>query len=293
MSRNNRNSGTALGDRLQQQVQQTNGNSGAPAIAPNPTSSIKSLLSAANVKKRFDEILDKRAPQFMASIVNLVSMEKSLQNVDPISIIGSALVAATMDLPIDKNLGYAWIVPYKGKAQFQMGYKGYIQLALRTGKYKSINAIEVYEGELGSWNRLTEQLEIYEEKRISEKVIGYAGYFELVNGFKKTVYWSREEIEAHRIRFSKSEFGWKNDYDGMGLKTVIRNMLGKWGILSIEMQDAHRSDMQAIEAKSDENTGYIDITYEPIEDDTSGDNKSPVQPPTEHQEDMEFEEEGA
>jgi len=269
MPPNSRNA-SALGDRLERQVQGTNGNGGAPATTPNPTAGIKSLLGAANIKKRFDEILDKRAPQYMASIVNLVSMEKTLQNVDPISIIGSALVAATMDLPIDKNLGYAWIVPYKGKAQFQMGYKGYIQLALRTGKYKRINALEIYEGQLVDWDPLTEELKVDMKGRKSDLIVGYAGYFELINGFVKTEFWYKDEIEAHRIRFSKSDFGWKNDYDAMALKTVIRSMLGKWGILSIEMQGAHASDMRTIEAKADENTGYIDITYQTIDEEEVG-----------------------
>src|SRR5690606_8869355 len=142
------------------------------------------------------------------------------------------------------NLGYAWVVPYGNKAQFQLGYKGYVQLALRTGKYRAINAIPICEGELIKWNPLTEELVVDFEQRKSDAIIGYAGYFELVNGFRKTVYWSKEEIERHRQRFSKSDFGWKNDYDAMALKTVIRNMLSKWGILSIEMQEAYTKDIE-------------------------------------------------
>ncbi|EAH3048764.1 recombinase RecT, partial [Listeria monocytogenes] len=98
------------------------------------------------------------------------------------TVVTSAMVAATLDLPIDKNLGYAWIVPYKGRAQFQLGYKGYIQLALRTGQYKSINVIEVREGELLKWNRLTEEIELDLDNNTSEKVVGYCGYFQLING---------------------------------------------------------------------------------------------------------------
>lgn len=132
-----------------------------------------------------------------------------LQKAEPMSVISSAMVAATLDLPVDKNLGYAWIVPYGGKAQFQLGYKGYIQLALRTGQYRNINVIEVYEGELQKWDRLTEEIELDFDEKKSDKVIGYTGYFELINGFKKTVYWSKEEIEKHKKKFSKSDFGWK------------------------------------------------------------------------------------
>ncbi|ENG5465560.1 recombinase RecT, partial [Listeria monocytogenes] len=126
--------------------------------------------------------------------------------------------------------------------QFQLGYKGYIQLALRTGQYKSINVIEVREGELLKWNRLTEEIELDLDNNTSEKVVGYCGYFQLINGFEKTVYWTRKEIEAHKQKFSKSDFGWKKDYDAMAKKTVLRNMLSKWGILSIDMQTAVTED---------------------------------------------------
>ncbi|MFD2637718.1 recombinase RecT [Piscibacillus salipiscarius] len=204
---------------------------------------MKSLLNSPAVMKRFEEVMGKRANQFTSSILNLYNSEKMLQKAEPMSVISSAMVAATLDLPVDKNLGYAWIVPYGGKAQFQLGYKGYIQLALRTGQYRNINVIEVYEGELQKWDRLTEEIELDFDEKKSDKVIGYTGYFELINGFKKTVYWSKEEIEKHKKKFSKSDFGWKNDYDAMAKKTVIRNMLNKWGILSIDMQKAYVEDV--------------------------------------------------
>lgn len=170
------------------------------------------------------------------------------------SVISSAMVAATLDLPVDKNLGYAWIVPYGGRAQFQLGYKGYIQLALRTGQYKFINCIPVHEGELQKWNPLTEEIEIDFEKRESDAVIGYAAYFELLNGFRKTVYWTKAQVEKHKKKFSKSDFGWKNDWDAMALKTVLKAILSKWGILSVEMQKAVIEDDEARER--------IDITDE-------------------------------
>lgn len=127
---------------------------------------------------------------------------------------------------------------------------------MRTGQYKSINVIEVYEGELQKWNRLTEEFEIDFDQKKSDAVVGYAAYFELINGFKKTVYWTKEEVERHRKRFSKSDFGWKNDYDAMAKKTVLKNMLSKWGILSIEMQKAFIEDSEEQEVKdiTDETT---------------------------------------
>lgn len=224
---------TALADKLEQKSME-------------PTKeglTVKSLVSSEAIKKRFEQVLDKRAPQFLSSIINLVNSEKGLQGVDQMSVITSCMVAATLDLPVDKNLGYAWIVPYKGRAQFQMGYKGYIQLALRTGQYRFINAIEVHDGELKKWDRLKEELVVDFDSKQSAQIIGYAGYFELLNGFRKTVYWTRQEIEIHKNKFSKSDFGWNKDYDAMALKTVIRNMLSKWGILSIEMQTAYSREI--------------------------------------------------
>ena len=216
---------------------------------------IKQLLNAPSVKKRFEEVLGKRAPQFMASIVNLVNSDTTLQKCDQMSVISSCMVAATLDLPIDKNLGYMWIVPYKdGKtgrfiAQPQMGYKGYIQLALRTALYRAINAIPVHEGELQKWDPLTEELVIDFTKKKSDAIEGYAGYFELINGFRKSVYWTKEQIISHAKKYSKSyhkeSSPWQDPdkFEGMALKTVIRNMLSKWGILSIEMRQAFSEDL--------------------------------------------------
>ncbi|MEC1600690.1 recombinase RecT [Bacillus halotolerans] len=224
----------------------------APAQQQGTT--MKGLLSSPAVMNRFEEVLGKRASQFTASILSLYNGEKMLQKAEPMSVISSAMVAATLDLPVDKNLGYAWIVPYGGRAQFQLGYKGYIQLALRTGQYKFINCIPVHEGELQKWNPLTEEIEIDFEKRESDAVIGYAAYFELLNGFRKTVYWTKAQVEKHKKKFSKSDFGWKNDWDAMALKTVLKAILSKWGILSVEMQQAVIEDDEARER--------VDITDE-------------------------------
>lgn len=207
---------------------------------------LKALMNTPTMKNKFKEVLKEKSDGFMASVLNLVNNDSYLSSVDPMSIVTSAMVAASLDLPVDKNLGYAWIIPYKGKAQFQLGYKGYIQLAQRSGQYQSLNVIEVYEGELRSWNRLTEQFEFDPEGRLSDKVIGYVGYFELLNGFKKTVYWTKQEIELHKRKFSKSDFGWKKDFDAMAKKTVLRNMLSKWGILSVEMQKATVTDENVV-----------------------------------------------
>lgn len=209
--------------------------------------SVKQLMSQSLFKKKFEDVLGARAPQFVASMINLVGNDKNLQNCNPISVISSCLVAASLDLPIDKNLGCAWVVPYKGQATFQMGYRGYVQLALRSAQYRAINVINVHEGELVEWNPLTEELKIDFDQKVSDKVIGYAAYFELLNGFKKVEYWDMQRILDHKKKFSKSDFGWGKDFDAMARKTVLRNMLNHWGVLSVQMQTAMSADIAATE----------------------------------------------
>ncbi|WP_079475592.1 recombinase RecT [Marinococcus halophilus] len=253
----------ATNSSVKNNLQKSNGNN-APANTQG--TSLKALLESPTVKKRFEENLGKRSSQFMTSILNLYNSEKMLKKCDPMSVISSAMVAATMDLPVDKNLGYAYIVPYGNTATFQIGYKGLIQLALRTGQYRNINVIEVHEGELQKWDKLTEEMEIDFEAKESDKVIGYAGFFELINGFRKTVYWSKEQIEAHKNKFSKSGFGWKNDWDAMAKKTVIRNMLSKWGILSIDMQTAYSEEAKEPKERREINGESLDAEYTEIEE---------------------------
>lgn len=223
---------------------------------------MKTLVKQDGIKKMFQETLQDKAPQFMTSLVSVVNEDYKLKKVDQMSVINSAMVAATLDLPINQNLGYMWLVPYKGKATPQIGYKGYIQLAMRTGQYKAMNAIVVYEGEITAWNALTEDVDYDPTKRKSDKVVGYIGYFKLTNGFEKTVYWTWEQIDEHRQRFSKMSSGkqpsgvWKDNYDAMALKTVLRNMLSKWGPMSTEMATAvtqdEKSPAEAVDIEADE-----------------------------------------
>lgn len=219
---------------------------------------LKALLKTPTMKKKFEEVLQDKANGFIASILTLVNNDSYLAECEAMSILTGALTAATLDLVLDKNLGYAYLVPFneknketdrwEKKATFILGYKGYIQLAQRSGQYKALNVTEVYSGELVSWNRLTEEFIFEPEGKTSDQVIGYVGYFELLNGFKKTVYWTKQEIEAHRQANSKEKEknknsrSWSSDYDAMARKTVLRGLLSKWGILSIEMQTAVRVD---------------------------------------------------
>lgn len=210
---------------------------------------VKTLVQSDAIQKRFREVLKDRAPQFLSSVVSVVNENKDLQGVDQMTVLNSALVAASVNLPINQNLGFFYLVPYKGVAQAQMGYKGYIQLAQRSGQYQKLNAIPVYADEFGSWNPLTEELDYtphFEDRKASDKPVGYVGFFKLSNGFEKTVYWSRKQIEAHRDRFSKSASSskspWKSDFDAMALKTVLRNLITKWGPMTTDIQKANDAD---------------------------------------------------
>lgn len=235
---------------------------------------VKQLVQNDKVKGMIANVLHERAPQFATSIVSIVNSNRSLANVDQMSVIQSAMVAATLDLPIDQNLGYVWLVPYKGKAQAQIGYKGYIQLAQRSGQYKAMNAVTVYEGELTSWNPLTEEVGYDPTKRKSDTAIGYIGYFKLLNGFEKTVYWTREQIEAHRDRFSKagSKSPWATDFDAMALKTVLKSLLTKWGPMSTQLAEAvakDEADPEPVNINADE-VEIFDDTSETTEDIVKG-----------------------
>lgn len=226
---------------------------------------VKNILANVNMKKKFEEILGKKAAGFMASITNISNLP-TMAGVDPMSIVSSAVVAATLDLPIDPNLGFAYIVPYNcktvvdgketwvKKAQFQMGYKGFIQLAMRSGQFKTINAIEVYEGDIKKVNRLTGEIEFNEENPNQDKIVGYVAYFQLLNGFEKALYMTVSQVEKHAKKYSqtyksektKSSSKWATDFDAMAIKTVLKLLLSKYGILSIEMQRALETDQAVI-----------------------------------------------
>jgi len=214
-----------------------------------PPATLKSMLKDSIYQKRFEEILGKRAPQFVSSVLSVgISLG---HDCEPTSIIASAMTAATLDLPVDKNLGFAWIVPYKnnGKksAQFQMGYKGYIQLGLRTGQYERMNARVVNEEAFQGWDEVGEPIINWSQIDESKPAFGYVFAFKLVNGFTKIAFWPKARVEAHAKRYSKSYGGnysspWSSNFDEMALKTVVKNELAKWGILSIEMVTAIKHD---------------------------------------------------
>lgn len=198
---------------------------------------LKGMLEMPAYKNKFNEMLGKKAAGFMSSIIAVANNNKLLAKADPATVIGAAAQAAMLDLPINQSLGFAYIVPYGSEAQFQLGYKGYIQLAQRTGKYIDIGSATVYEGEIIVKNRLLGKFEFGE--RTSDKVIGYLAYFRLTSGFEKMIFIELDKMIAHAKKYSKNYKGgidkWGlTDFNTMAEKTVLKQLLSKYGPLSIE-----------------------------------------------------------
>lgn len=227
-----------------------------------PALTVKSLLSQANVKSKFEEILRERTNAFTANLAVMVNNNAALSRCEPMTVISAAVVAASLDLPIDPNLGFAHIVPYGDKAQFQIGFKGFIQLAMRSGQYQRIGVTEIYDGQLIEENPLTGEYVFDFKAKKDETIIGWAAYFKTINGFEKTLYWPVEKIDKHGKRFSqtyKKGFGlWKDDFNAMASKTVLKALLSKWGILSTEMQSAVRFDQSVVKSVENQEVEYID-----------------------------------
>ena len=235
----------------------------------NSPATVKDFFSRIDVKQKFEEMLGKRAPQFITSILQIASNNDLLRKADPASIYNAAATAATLDLPINNNLGFCYIIGYNQKvngetktvAQFQLGYKGFIQLAQRSGQFKTIAATPIYEGQLIEENPLTGFVFDF-KKKTSDKVIGYAAFFQLLNGFEKTLYMTVDELRAHGLRFSqtyKKGFGlWKDDFDGMAIKTVLKLLLSKFAPLSVEMQTAVIADQSVIRNSETNDVDYVD-----------------------------------
>lgn len=215
---------------------------------------LKGYLDRDDISQRFFEVMTKQqALQYMSTIINEYSNNPTLLKCTPKSVIGASLVSASLNLLVNSSLGFAYLVPYKNKgtyeAQLQIGYKGYIQLALRTQKYKTINVTAVHENQFESFNRLTEELVANFEEAGNGKIVGYAGYLKLLSGFEKMVYWTKEEVEAHAKEYSIAysrgyNCPWKTNYKSMALKTVLKDMLKKWGIMTTKMAIAQDADQK-------------------------------------------------
>lgn len=258
---------------------------------------VKSMLSQDNIKEKFREVLGQKAPQFMASITNVVSGSTQLKQCSANSIIGAAFVAATYDLPIDGNLGFAAIVPYNEsiwnprtkeyekvpKAQFQMMYKGFIQLAIRSGYYERMNYAVVYEDELESYNPITGEIKFVDDfstciqRDMEDKnhIAGYYAFFRLKTGYSQELYMTKKAVDNHARKYSQSyrydlnkgkkSSKWTTDFEAMALKTVIKLLLSKWGILSVDMQRAIQDDQKVYDEEG--NGEYSDNQADVIEAD--------------------------
>ena len=215
--------------------------------------SLQQLMNSGAVMKKLNDVLgsEKKAASFVSSVISVANGNSMLRNCNPMTILGSAMVAATLDLPVVPTLGLAYIVPYKGQCQFQLGYKGLIELAERSGQFKNIIDEVVYEGQLVKKNKFTGEYEFDEDAKVSDKVIGYMARMDLINGFSKTIFWTKEEVDAHANRFSQAfragkNSPWATDYDAMARKTVLKALFAKYAPKSVAIQQAVKFDQAVI-----------------------------------------------
>ncbi len=236
-------------------------------------------LTQDAVKNQIQNVIGgKDGQKFISSIVSAVNANPTLKECTNQSILSGALLGQSLNLAHSPQLGMYYLVPFNDnktgtkQAQFQLGYKGYIQLAIRSGLYKKLNVLPIKEGELVHFDPLTEEIEVnlIEDEEVREKTptAGYFAMYEYTNGFKKSIYWSRAKMEAHALKYSagyKAKKGytfWEKDFDGMAIKTMIRQLISKWGVMSVDMQTAFESDMAVI--NEDGSKTYVDVDDDTI-----------------------------
>lgn len=233
---------------------------------------IQSLMNSGAVMKKLNDVLgsEKKASAFISSVISVSQNNKLLRNAQPMTILSSAMVAATLDLPIVPTLGMAYIVPYGCNATFQIGYKGLLELAMRSGEFKNIIDEVVYEGQLISKNKFTGEYVFDEDAKVSNKIIGVMARFDLINGYSKTIFWSIEEINAHAKRFSQAYnrgngSPWQSDFEAMAKKTVLKSLLNKYAPKSVAMNTAIKFDQAKVNLNSDDieelNVDAFDAEY--------------------------------
>jgi recombination protein RecT len=271
-----------------------------------PVDILKDKLNAPSIVEQFRNAIGQNYDSFIASVIDLYNTEKSLQECNPNQVVMEALKAAVLKLPINKALGYAYLLPFKNKKvktvipTFIIGYKGLVQLAMRTGQYKYINADVVYEGEISGRDKLTGAIDFSGEKK-SDKVIGYFAHIELLNGFRKTLYVTVEEVAKHAKMYAPTlkyspditverlmklagkeptGIGWLGDFDSMAIKTVLRELLSKYGYLSIEMQSAIAQDIET-DIRAERDNAIEDIVAEEVsmEDEIEEQKEQEEEPP--------------
>ncbi|NTU49749.1 MAG: recombinase [Desulfobulbaceae bacterium] len=246
-----------------------------------PTAQLRNILEMPGMQSLIKTTLKDKAELFTASVLEVFSADSYLQKCDPAAVAKEAMKAATLNLPLSKSLGFAWVVPFGGQPQFQIGWKGYVQLAQRTGQYKFINAGPVYEGELRKVSKLTGEVDI-DGDPVSEKVIGFFAYIELTNGYSKALYWPVAKVEAHAIKYNqqckkagKLQGVWASDFEAMGTKTLLATLIRRYGIMSTEMlgvvrEDMDSEDMAKIEIAEHANGEVIGFKAEVVDDVPAG-----------------------
>ena len=248
-------------------------------VAKKKATGFTAYLTADAVKEQINKVVgSKNGTRFISSIVSAVNNNKELQTCSNSSILSAALLGESLNLSPSPQLGQYYLVPFNNKdgkvAQFQLGYKGYIQLAIRSGQYKKINVLAIKEGELVRYDPLNEEIEVNliedEEEREKAATIGYYAMFEYVNGFKKAMYWSKAKMEAHALKYSAGYAAdkrkgnqytfWSKDFDGMAYKTMLRQLISKWGIMSIDLVTAIDADMAVV--NEDGSKSYVEVEEE-------------------------------
>lgn len=240
---------------------------------------LTAYLTQDAVKEQINKVIGgKDGQRFISAVISATTTNPGLKECSNSSILSSALLGESLKLSPSPQLGHYYLVPYNGKngkeAQFTIGYKGYIQLAIRSGMYKKLNVIAIKDGELVHFDPLTEEIEVNliedEEEREDTETIGYYAMFEYTNGFRKAIYWSKKKMEKHALKYSagyrtkKGYTFWEKDFDGMAYKTMLRQLISKWGIMSIEMQTAVANDMAVI--SEDGTPQYVDNVEEYVEE---------------------------
>ena len=248
-------------------------------------------------RQQINSIVGKHSDTFITSIVSAVQATPALQDCTKQSILSAALLGEGLKLSPSPQLGHYYMIPFKNtkmgvtEAQFQIGYKGLIQLAIRSGQYKKINVLAIKEGELVRYDPLEETIEVNliedDEAREKAPTIGYYAMFEYMNGFRKTLYWTRQKMESHARRYSKGYAAqkgytfWEKDFDGMAIKTMLRQLISRWGIMSVEMQRAYDADQAVI--RDDGTFDYIDTEEVPDGAPVDAPAKEPEEQPAEEQ----------
>lgn len=243
------------------------------------------FITSDAIKTKINQMVAGRdGAKFITSLISLVSNNPMLAECEHSTILSSALLGESLKLSPSPQLGQYYMVPFNDNkngrkvAQFQIGYKGYIQLAMRSGQYRDLDVIEVREGEYKGKDAFTgkARVEFIEDdnERLKLPIIGYFAYFELLNGFRKSLYWTKEKMEQHALTYSQAyktdvKKGWNmsfwsKDFDGMAFKTMLRQLISKWGIMSVEFQTAYTNDMGVIE--NDGNANFVDSVDEPAQE---------------------------